>query len=215
MHDLLPPLPLLAGFLLASVVLAVTPGPAVLYIVTRSLVQGRRFGLASVAGVALGNLGNAIAASVGLAALFAVSSVAFTIARYAGALYLVYLGVQALRAPRAEIASASRAMPATPRRVFTDGFLVALLNPKTTIFFAAFLPQFMRTASPTVVQSFVLGALFVGVAATSDTLYALAAGTVGPAVSRSGGLRAAGRYFSASVFFGLAAYTVFSGPRAK
>jgi len=213
MHDVLPPLPLLAGFLVASFVLAVTPGPAVLYIVTRSLTQGRRSGLASVAGVALGNLGNAVAASVGLAALFAVSAVAFTVVKYAGALYLVYLGVQALRAPRTQLAATAPAAIASPRRVFRDGFLVALLNPKTTIFFAAFLPQFMGTASPTVAQSFALGALFVGVAATSDTLYALAAGTVGPFVSRSGGLRSVGRYFSASVFFGLAAYTVFSGPR--
>jgi len=213
MNQILPPLPLLAGFVVASLVLAVTPGPAVLYIVTRSLVQGRRSGLASVAGVALGNLGNAIAASIGLAALFAVSSIAFTVVKYAGAMYLVYLGAQALRAspgPR----PAPQTPAASPRRVFRDGFFVALLNPKTTIFFAAFLPQFMGTASPTVAQSLVLGALFVGVAATSDTLYALAAGTVGPVVSRSVGLRAVGRYFSAGVFFGLAAYTVLSGQRA-
>ena len=215
MNQVLPQTPLLAGFILASFVLAVTPGPAVLYIVTRSLVQGRKSGLASVAGVALGNLGNATAASVGLAALFAVSAIAFTVVKYAGALYLVYLGVQALRAPRGPAPAVERPAAASAGRVFRDGFLVALLNPKTTIFFAAFLPQFMGTASPTVVQSFVLGALFVGVAATSDTLYALAAGTVGPVVSRSGGLRAVGRYFSASVFFGLAAYTVFSGPRGR
>ena len=99
--------------------------------------------------------------------LFAVSSVAFTVAKYAGALYLVYLGAGAACTAGRD-RPASRAMPATSRRVFTDGFLVALLNPKTTLFFAAFLPQFMGTASPTVAQA-VLGALFVGVAATSDT----------------------------------------------
>src|SRR5688572_16430492 len=100
MSGLLPPWPLYVGFVAASFVLAITPGPAVLYIVTRSLVQGRRTGLASVAGVALGNLGNAIAASIGLAAIFAVSALAFTVVKFAGALYLVWLGVQALRAPR-------------------------------------------------------------------------------------------------------------------
>src|SRR5204863_8744736 len=100
LHDLLPAWPLLSAFLVASLILAVTPGPAVFYIVTRSVAQGRRCGLASVAGVALGNLGNAIGASLGLAVLFAFSSVAFTVVKYAGALYLVYLGVQALRAPR-------------------------------------------------------------------------------------------------------------------
>ena len=99
--DFLPSGPLLSAFVLASLVLAIIPGPAVLYIVTRSLVQGRRSGLTSVVGVALGNLGNAIGASLGLAALFAVSSVAFTAVKYAGAAYLVYLGVQALRAPGA------------------------------------------------------------------------------------------------------------------
>src|SRR5208282_5488413 len=89
--------PLLSAFLVASLVLAVTPGPGVFYIVTRSAASGRRHGLASVAGVAIGNLGNAIGASIGLAALFAASSVAFTMVKYAGALYLVYLGVQTLR----------------------------------------------------------------------------------------------------------------------
>ena len=98
MTDLLPPLPLFTAFLAASVILAVTPGPAVFYIVTRSVTLGRRSGLASVAGVAVGNLGNAIGASLGLAALFAVSSVAFTLVKYLGALYLLWLGVQALRA---------------------------------------------------------------------------------------------------------------------
>src|SRR5215216_6300429 len=97
MSDLLPPLPLFTAFVAASLLLAVTPGPAVLYIVTRSVSHGRLSGLASVAGVAVGNLGNAIGASLGLAALFAVSSVAFTVVKYLGALYLVWLGVQALR----------------------------------------------------------------------------------------------------------------------
>src|SRR5437868_8654587 len=97
MLDLLPPFPLLGAFLVASFVLAVTPGPGVFYIVARSVTQGRLSGLASVAGVALGNLGNAVGASLGLAALFAVSSLAFTVVKYLGALYLVWLGVQALR----------------------------------------------------------------------------------------------------------------------
>src|SRR6202795_3646644 len=146
MHDLLPAWPLLSAFLVASLILAVTPGPAVFYIVTRSVAQGRRCGLASVAGVALGNLGNAIGASLGLAALFALSSVAFTVVKYAGALYLLYLGIQVLRG-----GAANGAPPpgehAPLRRVFGDGFVVALLNPKTTLFFAAFLPQFMHAAA--------------------------------------------------------------------
>jgi threonine/homoserine/homoserine lactone efflux protein len=113
----LPDAPLLTTFVIASLVLAIVPGPGVLYIVARSLVQGRRSGLTSVAGVALGNLGNAIGASLGLAALFAVSSLAFTVIKYAGAAYLVYLGIQALRAPAGERpAEAPRAVPL--RRTF-------------------------------------------------------------------------------------------------
>jgi threonine/homoserine/homoserine lactone efflux protein len=212
MNTLLPPWPLFGGFVLASLLLAITPGPAVLYIVTRSLTQGRRSGLASVAGVALGNLGNAVAAAVGLAAVFAVSSLAFTIVKFAGALYLVWLGIQALRAPRvADSAIAPR--PATPARVFRDGFLVALLNPKTTIFFAAFLPQFMSTAAPSLAQTLALALTFIVIAGTSDSVYALAAGSVGPALARTGGLRTLGRLLAATAFFGLAAYTAMSGSR--
>jgi threonine/homoserine/homoserine lactone efflux protein len=97
MHELLPSWPLLSAFVVASVALAIAPGPGVLYIVMRSLAHGRRAGIASVTGVALGNLGNAIAASVGLAALFAISSLAFTVVKYAAALYLVFLGLRTLR----------------------------------------------------------------------------------------------------------------------
>src|SRR5262245_50498108 len=127
MHELLPSWPMLSVFLLATLVLAVTPGPGVFYIVTRSIAQGRSAGLASVAGVALGNLGNAIGASIGLAALFAVSSLAFTVVKYAGAAYLVYLGIQALRAPAVNAPTDSM-QPVELRRIFRDGFLVALLN---------------------------------------------------------------------------------------
>src|SRR5256885_261899 len=148
---MLPPLPLLGAFLVASFVLAVTPGPGVLYIVTRSATQGRAAGLASVAGVALGNLGNAVGAWVGLAALFAVSSVAFTVVKYVGALYLVWLGMQALRAPAAQTAARVGA-GGSLRRIFADGFVLALLNPKTALFFAAFLPQFLPHSRATVTQ---------------------------------------------------------------
>ena len=108
----------------------------------RTLAQGRARGLASVLGVALGNLSNAVGAALGLAALFAVSSVAFTVVKWAGAAYLVYLGIRMWRAVPA-IADAASQAPVQPlRRVFRDGFMVALLNPKTTLFFAAFLPAF-------------------------------------------------------------------------
>ncbi|WP_439588650.1 LysE family translocator [Hydrogenophaga sp.] len=202
MSDLLPPWPLLSAFMLASLVLAVTPGPGVFYILARSLSQGRRHGMASVAGVALGNFGNAVGAALGLAALFAVSSLAFTVVKIAGAAYLVYLGIQAIRTPEAAPGDALPS-PQSLRRIFRDGFLVALLNPKTALFFAAFLPQFMAPQASVIGQSVALGALFVVIAALSDTAYALAAGWIAPRLGRLGGLRRAGRYLTGGAFIGL------------
>lgn len=211
MTDLFPPWPLFSAFLVASLVLAIMPGPSVIYIVTRSLVQGRRSGLVSVAGVALGNLGNAFAASVGLAALFAVSSLAFSVAKYAGALYLVYLGVQMLRsAPTGSAADVPAAAPL--KRVFRDGFVVALLNPKTTFFFAAFLPQFLSPDAPPMVQGMALGFLFVAIAALTDSAYALAAGAAAPTL-RNGVVRRVGRRIGGGVFIGLGVFTALSGSR--
>jgi threonine/homoserine/homoserine lactone efflux protein len=212
MSDLLPAWPLLSAFLVASFILAVTPGPGVFYIVTRSVLQGRRSGLASVSGVALGNLGNAVGASLGLAALFVVSSAAFTIVKYAGALYLVYLGIQALRAAPANGVAAPGA--ARPARIFRDGFVVALLNPKTAVFFAAFLPQFMSADASPPLQSVALGALFVLMAAVTDTAYAFAAGAVAPLLASARGIRDAGRYLTGGAFIGLGVFTAFSGSRS-
>ena len=212
LSTLFPPWPLFSAFLLASLVLAVTPGPGVLYIITRSLVQGRRSGLTSVAGVALGNLGNALAACTGLAALFAVSSLAFALVKYAGALYLVYLGVQMLRLPQAEM-SAPVPEAASLGRVFRDGFVVALLNPKTALFFAAFLPQFLTPNAPPMFQSMTLGSLFVAIAAATDSAYALAAGAVAP-VLRGSLARGIGRRLGGSVFIGLGVFTALAGSRS-
>lgn len=215
MNALLPPLPLLSTFLAASLLLAVTPGPAVFYIVTRSVSRGRLSGLASVAGVALGNLGNALGASLGLAALFALSSLAFTLVKYLGALYLIWLGVQALRRapappPATDPASAGEAL----RRTFADGFVVALLNPKTAMFFAAFLPQFVQ--GPTAyAQTIALGVLFVLIAAVTDSLYALTAGTARPWLVRASGAARLGRYLTGGAFIGLGVLAALSGPRTR
>ena len=204
--------PMLAAFLLASFVLAATPGPGVVYIVARTLAQGRAAGLASVAGVAMGNLCNALGASLGLAALFALSSVAFTVVKWAGAAYLVYLGLKSLRR------SAEAALPGgfeAPhlKRIFRDGFFVALLNPKTALFFAAFLPQFIDRAASTAVQGAALGAVFVLVAVVTDTSYVMAADL---AASRIGGGRrfdTIGRYAAAATYFGLGIFTATTGSR--
>jgi threonine/homoserine/homoserine lactone efflux protein len=209
--NLLPTWPTLSVFLAASALLAVVPGPGVLYIVSRSLVQGRRSGIVSVFGVAAGNLGNALTAALGLAAVFAVSAPAFTVVKYAGAAYLVWLGVKMWRkgdqAPTDAPAVAARAA-----RVFRDGMLVSLLNPKTTIFFAAFLPQFVTTPQSPMRQSIALGVLFVLIAAVTDSLYALSASAVSRRLAR-GGTRRIGRRLGGSLFIGLGLFAALTGAR--
>jgi threonine/homoserine/homoserine lactone efflux protein len=214
--DLLPPWSLLSVFLLASFVLAVTPGPGVFYIVTRSVAQGRRSGLASVIGVAAGNFGNAVAASLGLAALFAASSLAFEIVKYAGAAYLIYLGIKAMRSKSAITApEAIKIVPLWP--IFRDGFVVALLNPKTAIFFTAFLPQFMTanaTSGAALAQALLLSAMFVLIATVTDAMYALLAGAIAPRLASSS--KAAGdvaRVTAGVSFIALCVFAAVSGRR--
>jgi threonine/homoserine/homoserine lactone efflux protein len=182
----------LGTFAAASLLLAVTPGPGVLFIVARTLAGGRRAGLAAVAGVAAGNLANAVAASLGLAALFALWPPAFDIVRWAGGAYLVWLGLAAWRGGAATAAAPGR-----------QAFWVALLNPKTTLFFAALLPGFVDPAGSAVAQSLGLAALFVAIAAATDGVYALAAGALAPRLAA--GVRA-GRWIAASVYVGLGVY---------
>jgi threonine/homoserine/homoserine lactone efflux protein len=205
----------LAAFLLASLVLAVTPGPGVLYIVARTLSQGRGAGLASVGGVALGNFANGVAASLGLAALFALSSAAFAVVRYGGAAYLVVLGIQALRGPKGPQADAPRLAPAG--RIFRQGLLVALLNPKTTIFFAAFLPQFVQGSASPGLQCIGLAGLFVTIAALTDSAYVFLADLLAPALRSRGAARHA-RYAAAATYIGLGIFAALAsrpgaGPR--
>ena len=202
----------LLAFLAASIVLAVTPGPGVIYIVTRTLAQGRIAGVGSIAGVACGNLLNSLGASLGLAALFAVSSLAFTIVKYAGAAYLIYLGLKMLRgAPRGEASRVLAPVPAA--RVFREGVLVALLNPKTTIFFAAFLPQFMQPGLPALPQAVMLGSIFVVVAAVSDLGYVLLASWLAPRFARAGAAPRFGRYASGGALIALGVASAMAGQR--
>ena len=212
MGELLPAWPLLAAFVGASLLLAITPGPAVFYILTCTLAQGLRAGLASMAGVALGNFGNAIGASIGLAALFAVSTLAFTVVKYAGAAYLVYLGVRSLSRSDTDAGAVSYHVSQLGK-IFRDGFMVALFNPKTTLFFAAFLPQFMSSITAPMYQSVALGGLFVLIASCTDTVYVLAASALAPAVGRLRGAQKWCRYLSASAFIGLGIFTAATGSR--
>jgi threonine/homoserine/homoserine lactone efflux protein len=182
----------IAVFAAAALLFAVVPGPAVIYIVTRSVDQGRGAGLVSALGIASGTLVHVPAAAVGLSTLLMSSATAFTAVKYLGAAYLVYLGVRRLLDRDAEGIDA-----ATPtrslRRIYTQGALVGVLNPKTALFFLAFLPQFVDPArGSAAAQLGVLGVLLVGISMISDSCYAMLAGTAG-AWLRARGSRSAGR----------------------
>jgi threonine/homoserine/homoserine lactone efflux protein len=185
----------------AALALLAIPGPAVLYIVVQSAEQGRRVGLASVGGIHVGSLVHVAAATAGLSALIVASAVAFSVVKYAGAAYLVYLGVRKLleRTPVVDVVRSREPL----RRAFARGIVVNVLNPKTALFFLAFLPQFVDPDRGAVwSQVLVLGLLFVALGVVSDSLYALAAGTVGGLLRRR---RSALRYGSGIVFIGLGA----------
>jgi threonine/homoserine/homoserine lactone efflux protein len=211
---MLPDTPLLLAFVGASLALALTPGPAVVYIVARTVAQGRAGGLASVLGVALGNLANAVGAALGLAALFAVSSAAFTVVKWAGAAYLVYLGIRMWRAPASE-GAAPAVTAQSARRVFRDGFIVALLNPKTALFFAAFLPQFLDAHGSPLAQTLALGAVFCAIAACTDILYVLLASVLGPRLARASRHAVWGNRLAGTSFIGLGLLTAFGSSRPK
>ncbi len=204
-----------ATFYIASILIALTPGPAVIYIVTRSATQGRAAGLASVAGVALGSVGNALVASLGLATLLALSALAFSIVKFAGAFYLIYLGLRTILAPQPSASPAARVPVADVRRIFMDGVLVALFNPKTAIFFAAFVPQFLDTATATPWSAIRLSMIFVAIASTTDTLYALLASRAGRWIGGRPGTVRAGRFVSGGAFIALGLFTAITGRRAS
>jgi threonine/homoserine/homoserine lactone efflux protein len=191
-------------FAAASLAILVIPGPAVLFIVTRSLEHGRRAGLVSMLGVESGGLVHVGFATVGLSALLASSNAAFSVVRYAGAAYLIWLGIGRLRRAGLEPpADATRARVAHAR-LFRQGVIVNVLNPKVTIFFLAFLPQFAdRSAGPVAPQLLVLGLLYTLIAIVSDGCYALAAGSLGDRLRRSPRVRALIERTSGAIYIAL------------
>jgi len=187
----------------ASVVLLLTPGPAVLFIVARSVEQGRAAGLVSVLGIHLGTIVHVTAAAVGLSALLVSSALAFAIVKYLGAAYLIWIGVRTFMARDPDPTAPT--VPAEPlRRVFRDGFMVNLFNPKTAIFFLAFLPQFVDPArGPLHWQILTLGFTFMGLGIMSDGMFALAAGMAGDFLRRNRRFLRLQRWFAGTSFIGL------------
>jgi threonine/homoserine/homoserine lactone efflux protein len=205
----------LSLFVAAALALLLTPGPAVLYIVTRSVEQGRLAGLVSLLGIHAATLVHVAAAALGLSALLASSALAFSVVKYAGAAYLIWLGLRKIFGRNGGIGAVE-----LPRhslaRVLRDGFVVNLLNPKTALFFLAFLPQFVEASRGGVqMQILFLGMLFVAIALFTDGAYALAAGAAGGWLKRSPRFLKAERFVSGGVFIGLGLTAAFTGNGKK
>ena len=202
-------------FALAALALVAIPGPNLVYIANRALADGRRAGLASVLGVETGTLVWVCAAAAGLSALLASSAVAFDAVRYAGAAYLVYLGVRTLRARDDDDAPEPAA--ASLGRAYREALLVQLSNPKVAVFFLALLPQFVvEDRGPAATQILVLGLVLACVGVTVSSLWALAAGSLGGRLRASAAARRRQRRFTGGVYLALGAFAaVFSAGRTS
>jgi threonine/homoserine/homoserine lactone efflux protein len=205
----------LSLFITAALVLAFTPGPNTLYVIARSVQQGRMAGIVSSLGLQVGGLFHIAAATLGVAALLLSSAMAFSVVKYVGAAYLIYLGVKTLLT-RENVAITETVEGKSLSRAFYQGVLVCLLNPKAALFFFAFLPQFVdakRGSAAT--QIMFLGAIVVVLGALSDTIYALLSGGVGNLLRGNLRLLRFQRYFAGSVYIGLGAMTALTGSSKK
>ena len=199
----MPSLSTYALFVATALALLAIPGPAVLYIVSRSIDQGRRAGLASVLGIFSGTVVHVTLATVGLSSLVLASKVAFDAVRYVGAAYLLFLGARRLLTRRTEEDPESRA-PRSARDLYTQGLIVNLLNPKTIVFIFAFIPQFVDVNAGDVwLQIMLLGLTFAGLGLASDSLYAVVAGTVADRLRGTPFIARVERWFGGTVLIGL------------
>jgi threonine/homoserine/homoserine lactone efflux protein len=200
-------------FVAAALVLLVVPGPAVLYIVARSMDQGRRAGLLSVLGVAVGSMFHVTAAALGLSALLVSSTVAYESVKYIGAAYLIFLGLQKFFKREDAAESVEREAPGA-FRIFSQGVLANTLNPKTALFFFAFLPQFVDVSRGSVaLQILFLGLTFTVLGLCSDGSWALLASVAGRKLKQNSAFLRTQRYLTGSVYLGLGLATAFAGPR--
>jgi len=204
----------LTFFIAASMALLIVPGPAVLYIVTRSLDQGRLAGIVSTLGIATGTLVHVGAAAIGVSAILASSALAFGIVKYAGAIYLIYLGLRKLFFEEKQ--DFQNTSSERLSRIYSQGVVVNLLNPKTALFFLAFLPQFADPSrGPIATQVLTLGLLFVVLSLLSDSLYALLAATFGRWLKQTSHFTKFQRLFSGGVYITLGIFTALSGANKK
>jgi threonine/homoserine/homoserine lactone efflux protein len=200
----------IAAFAAASFAIIIIPGPAVLFIINRSVADGRRVGLASVAGIELGSFVHVLAATLGLSAIIATSAVAFTVVKVLGAGYLILTGIRTLLTRPAPIDTTRPAVAAT--RAFRQGVLVNILNPKVALFFLSFLPQFIDTGrGSAATQALILGTVFCLVGFLSDGAYAMGASALRGVLLRGRSLPFVQRYVAGSVFIGLGVVAATTG----
>ena len=200
----MPSIESLLAFGIASLALLVIPGPAVLYIINRSVADGRNVALAAVAGLEIGNFMHVIAATVGLSAVIATSAAAFSAVKWIGAGYLIYIGIRTL-ATKAQAVNQLND-PMSRRRAFTQGIVVNTFNPKVALFFLSFLPQFIDAdRGSAALQSLVLGSTFVVLGCISDSLFAILASALRCTLLRGKSLPFVQRYVAGSVFIALGA----------
>jgi threonine/homoserine/homoserine lactone efflux protein len=210
---------LLAVFAIATFVLTVTPGPGVLYVVGRSIGGGRRAGLASMLGIETGEAVYIAAAALGITAVLATSAIALSVVRYAGAAYLVILGIRAWRHPEEEDAvpvsgsASADGKPAGHWGAFGRGLVVQLLNPKVAVFFVAYFPQFIRSGQAVAPQVLVLGFIYLAIAVVVDATYVLLASWIADRIARTERARRRRARVSALIYFALAAAALIIGDR--
>jgi threonine/homoserine/homoserine lactone efflux protein len=203
-------------FVGAALVLLLVPGPAVLYIVARSMAQGRIAGFVSDLGIHSATLVHVLAAALGLSALLASSALAFSIVKYAGAAYLIWLGLKKIFGRADEVDADGNLPRHSHARLFRDGFIVNLLNPKTALFFLAFLPQFVEPERGHLVPQVVfLGLVFGVLGFITDGCYALLASTAGKWLRQSRRYLEVERYVSGTLFIGLGLTAAFAGSQKK
>jgi threonine/homoserine/homoserine lactone efflux protein len=191
-----------ALFSLAAIALAIVPGPAVAYIVTQSVDKGRRAGIVSALGIASGGLVHVAAATVGLSALIASSAAAFTVVKLVGAAYLIAVGVRRILT-RDEQEATLEVQETRLRRLYGQGVVVNVLNPKTALFFLAFLPQFVDRDRSVAPQVAILGLFFAAIALLSDLAYAVLADALAGRVRRSGRAARVRRFATGGIFVAL------------
>ena len=197
-------------FLGAALLLAITPGPSIFYVLTRSLKGGRGEGYASSLGTAIGGLFHVVAAALGLSAILSTSALAFTLIKYAGAGYLIYLGIRTFFAPD-DIPTEDIESSSNFRQVLNQGILTEALNPKTAIFFLAFIPQFINPDGAIVLQFILLGSISVFMNTSADIVVATLAGPIGIQFKKRSNLHQAQRWFTGTSLIALGAYVALSG----